>query len=477
MEKRNIQVFYIALFLTVLCKCRTLQTDLSIPEKKIPTSFINSTDTNTVAKVNWKDYFDDELLVQLIDTALRSNFDLQIALQRIEIARSGVRFAQSELYPTINGNLLAGSTRYGKFTESGQGNATTPYPDDPDRIIPNPVPDLNIGLSTAWEIDIWGKLRNQRKAALANYLSSFEGKNFVVSNLVANVAIAYYELQALDSELEILKNTIQKQQEALDIVKIQKETGRTNDLIIQQFQSLVLNSQVLEKETIQKISETENKINFILGRFPQRIERKKETVLFSEVPAQISSGIPSQLLLYRPDIREAEYQLISTKFDLKSAKAAFLPNLTIVAGFGMQSFNPMFLLNPVSLGYNVASGLIAPIINKNALHAQFNKAKASQISAMYHYQKTILNGFFEVVNELSNIKSLEEIISLKKQQSEVLIQSVETSTELYLSARANYLEVLIAQQNALQTQLELISVNKRQRIAFVNIYKALGGGW
>ncbi|MGF1558337.1 MAG: TolC family protein [Flavobacteriaceae bacterium] len=477
MTRIKFQIIYFVFALLILSGCKTLQSNLAIPEKKIPENYSTvSTDTTTIAKINWRDYFDDELLLNLIDTALVGNPDLQIILQRIEIARAGVRFSSGELMPKVDGNILAGSTRYGKFTESGQGNATTPYPDDPNRIIPNPISDYFIGLTSTWEIDIWGKLRNLRKSAVAQYLSSLEGTKFVVSNLVADVAISYYELLALDNELDIIRQTIVKQQEAYDVVKLQKEAGRATELAVQQFQATLLDSQAFEKETLQQITEMENKINFLLGRFPQSIERKKET-LFAEIPQQISSGVPSQLLLSRPDIREAEYQVQASKFDLKAAKTSFLPNINIAAGLGFQSFNAQFLLNHTSLGYTSAGGLLAPLLNMNALKAQFNKAKANQLTAMYNYQKTILNGYVEVVNELSKLEYLQQVNTLRQQQNDVLIQSVETSGDLYRYGRATYLEVLLAQQNSLETQLELISTTKRQRIATVNIYKALGGGW
>jgi multidrug efflux system outer membrane protein len=184
------------------------------------------------------------------------------------------------------------------------------------------------------------------------------------------------------------------------------------------------------------------------------------------------------LLANRPDVREAEHQIEASKFDLKAARAAFFPNFNITATLGYQAFNPEFLFQtPASLAYSLFGTVVAPLINMNALKAQFNTAKANQLTAMYNYQETILNGYVEVANELSNIQNLEQIHSRKKQQSEALKQSVETSDELYKSARATYLEVLIAQQNALQANLELIDVIKQQRIATVKIYKALGGGW
>jgi len=467
---------YTVFALLIFSGCKTLNTNLTIPEKKIPASFSSaSTDTTNIAEINWRQYFADTLLVKLIDTALAGNIDLQMALQRIEAARASVKLANGALLPQVGLNINGGVRKFGLYTMDGAGNITTEI--TPGQIVPINLPDMYVGLNASWEIDIWGKLRNQSKSAFANYLSSIEGTNFVISNLIADVTISYYELIALDNEQEIIRQTIQKQQEALEVIKLQKETGRANELAVQQFQAQLLNSQALEFETKQQILEQENLINFLLGRYPQAVQRNKE-VLFQEMPQQFASGIPSQLLSNRPDIREAEFQVQASKFDLKAAREAFFPNLNITAGLGFQAFNPEFLFtSPASLAYSVLGGLVAPLVNMNALKAQFNTAKASQLSAMYNYQKTILNGYVEVANELSNIENLKKINTLKKQQSDVLIQSVETSTELYKTAKANYLEVLIAQQNSLQTQFELISVNKRQRIATVNIYKALGGGW
>ncbi|MDO6603460.1 TolC family protein [Arenibacter palladensis] len=468
------KIIYFGLLL-IVCSCKTLNTDLSTPEREAPTSFSKtSTDTTSIAKINWKDYFADEHLISLIDTALVNNHDLQMALQRIEIARSGVRFSSGELFPKIDGNIAAGSTKYAKYTESFAGNSTTEFE---GKGIPNPVEDYFLGLTATWEVDIWGKLRNSRKAAISNYLASIEGNRFVMSNLIAATAIAYYDLLALDNELETLEQTIKMQHEALEVVQLQKEVGQANELAVQQFQAQLLNTQALKKNTLQQIVETENRVNFLLGRYPQPIERTKEK-LFREVPQQIAFGVPSQLLLNRPDIREAEFQVQASKFDLKAAKAAFFPSFNIGAALGFQAFNLKYLFkSPASIGYAASGGLIAPLVNRNALKAEFNTAKANQLTVMYNYQKTILNGYVEVANELSNIQQLRDIISLKSQENEVLENAIVASKEFYRMAKANYLEVLMAQQNSLQTKLELIDVNKQQQIATVNIYKVLGGGW
>lgn len=464
------------LLLIGISGCKSLSTKVSIPEKSIPESYNgNAADSSNIAAINWREYFADSLLLELIDTALTGNPDLQMALQRIEIARAGKRKTLGAMLPQVGLNVNGGVRKFGLYTMDGAGNISTYI--TPGQIVPIHLPDMYLGVQASWEIDIWGKLRNQRKSAVASYLASIEGVNFVISNLVTDIAIAYYELTALDNELEIIRQFIQKEREALEVVKAQKEAARLNELAVQQFHAQLLNAEAMEKSVLQAITETENKINFLLGRFPQTVKRKKEG-LFHEVPKQIAAGVPSQLLENRPDIRAAEFQVQSSKFDLKAAKAAFFPNLNIAAGFGFNAFNPEFLFTaPASIAYAAIGSLVAPILNLSTLKAQFNISKASQVTAMYNYQKTILNGFTEVANELSNIQNLQQINELKKQQSEVLINAVETSTELYKTAKANYLEVLLAQQHSLQTQLELVNTSKRLRISTVNVYKALGGGW
>lgn len=428
-----------------------------------------------VTDINWREYFADPQLLVLLDTAVGNNLDLQIALQRIETSRSSVKLANAAMLPKVDLLLGGGVRKFGLYTMDGAGNATTDI--TPGNTVPEHLPDMFVGLQSSWEIDVWGKLADQRKSAASSYLSSIEAANFVISNLVADVAVYYNELLALDHELDIIRQTIRKEQEALDVIKLQKEAGRANELAVQQFNAELLSTQISEKSVLQQITETENKINYLLGRYPQPIARSKQ-VFFTETAHELASDVPSKLLENRPDIRAAEFQIEASKFDLQAAKAAFYPNVNISATFGFQAFNPEFLFTtPASIAYSVFGQLIAPVINMKALEAQFNTAKANQLSAMYNYQKTILNAYVEVANQLANIKNLKQINALKKQQSEALQQSVDVSNELYKSARATYLEVLIAQQSALQTKLEFINVTKQQRIARISLYKALGGGW
>jgi NodT family efflux transporter outer membrane factor (OMF) lipoprotein len=461
-----------------LTGCSSLNTALSIPEKTLPDTFTQTVDKNegiTVASVNWREYFTDNNLQNLLDEAVKNNPDLQMALQRIEISRSSVKLANGALLPQVSLNVGGSVRRFGLYTMDGAGNSTTQI--TPGQTIPTNLPDMYLGMQSSWEIDIWEKLRHQRESAISTYLASVEGTNFVISTLVADVASYYTELLALDNELALVQQTITKQQEALEVIQLQKEVGRANELAVQQFHAQLLNTKILEKNIQQQVIEVENKINFLLGSYPKPIKRNKD-VFAHELPVQIASGFPSQLLANRPDIREAEFKIEASKFDLQAAKAAFYPNFNITASLGFQAFNPEFLFSsPASIAYSVFGTLVAPIINMNALKAQFNTAQANQLTAMYHYQKTVLNAYVEVANQLVAIQNLQEINLLKTQQNALLKKSVGTSGELYRTARATYLEVLLAQQNALQSNIELIGVIKQQRLSAINIYKALGGGW
>jgi len=312
---------------------------------------------------------------------------------------------------------------------------------------------------------------------VTRFLATVEGRNFVLTNLIAEIANSYYELLALDNQLVIVRQNIDLQKNALEIVKVQKEASRVTELAVKKFEAEVLKSQSMEYDILQNIKETENRINFLLGRYPQEIARDKGNIL-NIMPAMISTGIPSQLLANRPDIKQAELELTAAKLDVKVARAEFYPSLGISAGVGFQAFKPSYLFKlPESLLYSAAADLVAPLINKNAIKAEFNSANARQLQALYNYERTILNAFLEVSTQLSNINNLKKSYELKSKQVETLTQSIDISNDLFKSARADYLEVLLTQRDALETKLELVETQKQQLNAVVNIYKNLGGGW
>jgi len=475
---KRIRILYclcILLICLVYASCN-IPKELQVNNNKVtPSSFVDSKDTVNSAQINWREFFVDKNLVSLIDTAIKNNPDVLMTLQEIEIARNRVMSRDALLSPSISAGGGLGLEKVGRYTSQGAGDASAEI--IPGKLVPEHLTDFLIGFHASWEADIWGKIRSSKKAAFTRYLGSIEGKNFVITNLVAEVANSYYELLSIDNQLEIIRESIQLQKSQLEIVRVQKEASVVTELAVKQFEARVFNSQGLEFELLQKITEYENKINFLLGRFPQKIIRDKET-FSTQMPAKIKVGIPSQLLVNRPDIKQAELELLATKCDAKAARLEFYPSLDITSSMGFQAFKPSYLLRtPQSLLYSLINDVAGPIVNRKAITAEFNTANALQVGAMYNYQKTILNGFAEVSNELSNINNLEKVYNLKSKEVEVLIKSIDISNDLFKSARANYLEVLMAQRDALESKLELVEARKRQFNSITNIYKALGGGW
>ncbi|MCW3077476.1 MAG: efflux transporter outer rane subunit [Bacteroidetes bacterium] len=443
--------------------------------KTVPQTYNGSQDSTNTARLKWQDFFTDANLTALIDTALRNSQELNIVLQEINMSRNDVRARKGAYLPVLGIGVGAGVEKVGRYTSQGANDATTDIL--PGKPFPEPLPDLIVGATVSWEVDIWRKLRNSRKAAMFRYLSSVQGKNFMVTNLISEIANSYYELMALDNQLEILKKNIQIQQNALEIVKLEKEAAKVTELAVRKFEAEVLKNQSRQFYIMQQITETENKINFLTGRFPQPVKRDSQTFLALNFDT-IHSGIPSQLLENRPDIKQAEQQLVAAKLDVKAAKANFYPTLMITGGVGYRAFNPQYLIQtPTSLIYSIAGQLVAPLINRNAIKAEYYSANSRQIQAVYNYERTILRAHIEVVNQLSNMSNLKKSYELKTKQVQALNQSIDISTGLFKSARADYMEVLLTQRDALEARFELIETKKEQLNARVNIYRALGGGW
>jgi outer membrane protein, multidrug efflux system len=446
------------------------ETDKSTPQDY--TSHVQ--DTVNSAQVGWKTFFTDPNLVALIDTALRNNQEFNISLQEIAISRNEIRVRKGDYIPFLDVRGGAGVEKVGRYTSKGSSEATTEI--RPGQETPEPLPDFTIGAYASWEIDIWHKLRNAKEAAVDRYLASVEGRKFLQTSLVSEIAINYYELLALDNQLSIAEQNIGIQSNALEVVKAQKEGMRVTELAVKRFEAQVLNTKSLIYDVRQKIVETENRINFLLGRYPQPVQRDA-TNFPTMVPDTVYSGVPTQLLENRPDIHQAELNLAAAKLDVKAAKANFYPSLRITGGVGLQSFNPKYLASPESVLYSLAGDLVAPVINRNAIKATYYNANAKQLQAVYEYDQTLLNAYIEVSNQLSRINNLRGSYDMKAQEVDALTQSVEISGNLFASARADYMEVLITQRDVLESRFELIEIKMQQMHAVVDIYRALGGGW
>lgn len=447
-------------------------------ENTIPENFGETTpsdSTNNQGVSPWRKFFTDQNLVSLIEDGLQNNRDLLITLQEVEIAKSSVAAKRGNLAPTVGYSAGAGISKAGRYTSEGAGNATTEI--KPGKKMPDPLTDFQGGFTLDWEVDIWNKLKTERKAAVIRYLSTVEGKNFVLSNLIAEIATKYYGLLSLDNQLNIIDEYIQLQEKALEISKIQKEASATTELAVKQFEAELAKAKASEFTIRQSIIENENEINTLLGRYPQPIKRDKASFM-SIVPKTIYAGIPSQLLLNRPDIKQAEFELQAAKLDVEVARKEFYPSLNISAALGLDAFKPSYLVEiPKSLAYNLTAGLAGPLINKAAIIAKFKEADAKQIEALYQYEKTILQAYIDVSNQLSKINNTDEYYKLKMHESQILDQSINISTQLFSYSRSNYLDVLMIQRDALDARMDLIQAKENQLNTVVNIYKSLGGGW
>lgn len=465
----------IATMAITITACKSLKIKYKDENKYTPEAYQSSKDTTNTGEVKWKTFFHDQNLIALIDTALKNNQELNITLQEIAVAQSEVRAKKGEILPSAGIGAGAGLEKVGEYTRDGAVEKNLPIRDG--KAFPDPLGNFVVGFNASWEVDIWRKLRNGRDAALSRYLGTIEGKNFMVTNLVAEISNSYYELMAYDSKLEILKQNLEIQKNALEIVKLQKTAGEVTELAVKKFEAEVFKNQSHLFYIQQQIIEAENRINFLVGRFPQPVARN--SAAFQQmVPDTIYSGIPSQLLQNRPDIRQAELNLVASKLDVKVARANFYPSLRISAGVGYQAFNVRYLItSPQSLLYNIAGDLVAPLINRNALKAKYASANAKQIQAVYSYEQKILNAYIEVVNRMSKITNLKNSYDLKQKQVDALTQSITISTNLFKSAKADYMEVLLTQRDAIEAKFDLVEIKQEQLSNMVSMYQALGGGW
>lgn len=458
-----------ACFLVFLASCAPSLNPMREVNRSTPKSFGGTQHANSDATEKWREFFTDTNLDALVDAALKNNQELNIQLQETFIANNEVLANRGAYAPRIDFRSGVGLDKSSRYTSQGIA--------DERNGLPEHVQDYMFGFFASWEMDVWKKMRNATKAATLRYLSSLEGRKFIVTRLVAEIANSYYELMALDNQLEVLDRNIVIQEEALRVVKLQKEAARVTELAVQRFEAEVLKNRSRIYVIKQKIVETENKLNFLAGRFPQSVARSSES--FNELlPRTIQAGLPSQLLQNRPDVTRAELALAVAKLDVQVAKAYFYPSFGMRAGIGYQAFRIRKLIDtPDSLLYNISADLVAPLINRNEIKAVYFSANSKQIQAVFEYEQTVLNAYTEVANQLTMIDNLEKSFALQRQQVEKLTTSIAISTSLFTSARADYMEVLLTRRDALESQMELIENKKRQLSAVVNLYQALGGGW
>jgi NodT family efflux transporter outer membrane factor (OMF) lipoprotein len=465
-----------SLLLVQGCSSLPKRDPLPSSDPPLPASFSDSGATNPVVLPNWKSYFQDPHLTALIHAALENNQELNILMQEIAVSKSEVLERKGALFPfvTLGGN--AGLEKPGRFTRDGAVEDNHANEIEPGKPIPEPLSHYGISADFDWEVDIWRKLRNERDAAIKRYLATREGRNFMVTHLVAEIAESYYELLALDNRLAILQSMIGIQENALEAVKLQKAAAKATELAVKRFEAEVLKNQSLLFEIQQLITVTENRINYLVGRYPQRVERHS-TEFGNLMLPEIQPGVPAALLRNRPDVRRAELELLAAGLDVKVAGARFYPSLTLSAALGLESFKLSSLATmPESLLYGAAANLAMPLINRSAIQAAFKGSSARQVAAIYSYQQAVLKAYIEVVNQLAEISNLSLAFDRKSKQVQALSDSITITGQLFNNARADYTEVLFTQRDALEAKLDLVEIKQKQLAAFIKAYKALGGG-
>lgn len=439
----------------------------------LPDTFKGSTDTENSAELRVDEFYNDPSLTKLIQQGLENNRELAILNQEVQIARNDVLARRGAYLPFLTVGAGAGTDKPSAFTRGGALDSQLNI--IPGQENPNPLSNYGLGVNVFWELDIWRKLRNARDSARQRYLAAAERRNYFATKLIAEIAENYYGLMALDQRIENLNNTIKLQQDSLEIAKAKMEAGRGTILAVQRFQAEVRKNESEKLIVQQDIIETENRINFLLNRYPEPVPRDGSKFLDMNLRT-LSAGMPSQLLQNRPDIRQAERELVAAGLDVKVARAQFFPTVTLTGGVGYEAFNPRYLFQPEAIVANVVGNLTAPLLNKAAIKADYMNANARQLAAVYNYQRTVVNAFTEVLNRMAMVDNYGKSVAVKKQQLESLLASVESSTKLFQNARVEYSEVLFAQRDMMDARMVLIDTKRQQLAAVVNAYQALGGG-
>lgn len=462
-----------ALVVAALASCAPALPAANVRQVALPASYGAADAGPSIAAVPWQTFFSDGQLSALIDEALAGNLDLQLAVQRIEIARAGVHELSGARLPQLSAVAEAGIRKYSRYTVDGAGTIGTEIA--PGQATPTHVPDLFVGVQASWEPDLWRRLSNAHGAARARFLASVEARTLVVSTLIADVATDYYSLAALDETTRVLTQTIAQQSQALDMMRAQKDAGRTNELAVRQFAAQLAATRALAEQVQLETRDLELELAVLLGRPGGAIPRSPEALALPVPP--LAAGVPSDLLRNRPDIRAAELDVQAARLDLAAARAAFYPRLRLSADAGYEAFNPRFLLEtPASLAYSLVAGLAAPLVNRRGIEAAFRTANAAQITAMVAYQRVVLHSFAEVASAQSHVQRAAAIVDAQQQRKHALEDSVDAANELFQAGKATYLDVLLSQQQTLQAELDLIAALRDQQIAKVRLYKSLGGG-
>lgn len=426
-------------------------------------------DSASLADVSWDKLFTDPQLQQHINAGLQKNFDIRVAMQNITIANSSLKQAKSVYFPTINAGAdwthqeLSKNSQLGALFSGASGGGRVN------------VDQYQLTATLGWEADIWGRIRSGKRAANAAYLQSIAANQAVKTQVITNIAAAYYQLLSLDAQLKVSENTLINRNESIDAIKAMKDAGNVNEVGVKQTEAQKYATEIIIEDLKNNITLMENYISLLTGESPHAIARG--TFEAQVLNPDIKTGFSASLLKNRPDVIAAEYNMIN-RFEMKNvARAAFYPTLKLTATGGLQTIDIKEWFSVNSIFANVVTGLTQPLFNQRQIRTRYEISEAERMQAYIQFEQTLVTAGREVSDALANYNNETKKISIRENQVDALKKASGYSDELLTYGMVNYLEVLVAKNDALNAELSLIDNKYRQYEAIINLYKALGGGW
>lgn len=462
------QILFAGAVTSFLVSC-AIQKEYTRPELNIPENYQQQVlVTGDTIVLPWKTFFKDPKLIVLIEKALAKNNEISIALKNIEQLDLAYRQAKNTLMPTLDFNAGANRTWASKNSLNGSLNEQftgSKYLDD-----------FSASLSLAWEVDIWGKAKMQKQSAAADYFAQKENLNALRSRIIVQVAQAYYNLISLDEQLKIARQNIDLSDKTLTMMKLQYTAGQINSLAIQQSEAQKKTAELLVPLAQQNISIQENALRILCGAYPGSVERT-ENFEALVIDSDLSAGIPAQLLSRRPDLKAAELNVVSLNAKTGLAKAAMYPSVSLSPQIGVNSnkINTWFDL-PGSITKTLAANLAMPLLKKRQLKTGYQTAIIEQEKAVVNFKQTLMTAVGEVSDAMAKSQGSSERLNLLEQRTVILEKGINDAMKLYKSGMATYLEVITAQNNKLQNDLEHINVKVEKLNSDIDLYRALGGG-
>jgi multidrug efflux system outer membrane protein len=445
--------------------------DIATPAAELPGQFrtAETTDTTSVANLPWKSFFADPELQRLIDSAIARNYDMQVAYQNIRSAQLTLGQSKLGYWPDLTLNVTG---QYNRPSDNSLNGLTASQ-----FLGTKHIDDYNANIGLSWEADIWGKIRNQQSKALAQYLQSTEARKALQTNIVEGVADGYYNLLMLDAQLTIARTNLALNDSTLTIIRLQYNSGDVTALGVQQAEAQEQTAAELIPQLEQSILLQENALHILTGSLPGAIVRSKT---LEQVPVRdsLAAGVPAELVSRRPDVRSSELALTIANANVGITNASLYPSLTITAQGGLNTFTASNWFNiPGSLFGLVAGGLTQPLFQRKKLLTQYRLALVDREKTVIEFRQSVLVAVGEVSDALAKINKLKEQQVVAARRVNTLQSAITNANSLFRNGLANYLEVITAQSNVLQSELELASIKKGQLSAEVELYRSLGGGW